>query len=353
MLETAKSHSFQQLNDGATHASEALLRALERNDPGTIHRIEVPRLLQNGRVGKALEEAHEFPRATIVDALVDASIIMGVETSSRTLADECARFCDARRKDVRGGWSYLRNVPEMPPDLDDLGTIARAILRTKLDHLAFHCEDAIHFALQSFDEYGRRNTWIVDPDSRCSGAMCRYLQLIAKSDGCHPEVLANFLTTIRLLPWDDDTSQLLEKTATYIAGRQEPDGSWRTSFYGSRYYSTMMVMTALRSFPAASESLRSGISYLAQGQGPDGSWNSGDPLCSAWATLGLHAAGGPAEAIRSGISFLLNSQQTDGLWSASTFVRVSTPSGVHEQRSREITAAFCLKAIAVGPALFE
>jgi squalene cyclase len=116
-----------------------------------------------------------------------------------------------------------------------------------------------------------------------------------------------------------------------------------------------MVLTTLKALDQDGPQLAAGCHFLETLQEEDGSWYQGDALATACAITGLAVAGtGLAvagridDAVRRGLRFLLLSQEPDGLWPPGIFVRVKTPPGFHQQRSREITGAFCIKAVAAS-----
>lgn len=310
-----------------------------------IHEMKVPRIQPDGSLIICKERATSFPRATIVESLLDAQE-MGVPINQKILEHQCDLLVRNKRKDTAGGWSYLDAVPELPPDLDDLGSIARVLARFNIKKYAATCEETIAFCLKTMNDDGSRNTWILDPESSLYQLMFRYMKIIAKSDGCHPEVLANFMLGASLQS-EQQNQKYFAAAIQFLLSAQKPDGHWETSFYGSPNYATMMVLMALENLQAEIKvPAIAAADYFAFNQQPNGSWENSDCLATANAVTGLLITGHHTESIKRGLQFLLSMQQSDGLWPGGIFVRVETPEGTHNQRNRLITAAFCIKAMA-------
>ena len=329
------------LTEVSTRCSRSLETSLNR---GVVHEMRIPRITSGGAVAHKVEQAFTFPRAVIIDALLDAKDA-NIDVSTELIKQECNKLIAAKRKDVSGGWSYFSNVPELPPDMDDLGSVTRTLFRAGGSKLAACCSNPLDICLASLNADGSRSTWIIDPESYNYAVMLNYMKIIARSEGCHAEVIANFISGAYIALDDGEKQQKLLLCVDFLLKRQQANGSWRTNFYGSTFYSTMMVLTALKSVGCNGPGINAAICFLESSQQDDGSWFNGDVLATACAIISLVVAGEINSAVRRGLKYLLKMQREDGLWPAGTFVRVVTPFGIIEQKDVEITSAFCLKAI--------
>ena len=90
------------LYNAAMHASAAIVKAVGKNDEGVFHVMEVPRIMPDNTINLQNETAYTFPRATIIEALLDARDI-GIEIPKTLILQECEKIVDSKRKDTCGG----------------------------------------------------------------------------------------------------------------------------------------------------------------------------------------------------------------------------------------------------------
>ncbi len=208
--------------DGAD-VSHALIFLLSQQADGyqeAIHHLHFPRLLDAG-VRYETRPSLLSHRAVILDALLDAAEA-GLDCPSRVLAAECLAILCSKHRDVRGGWSYVQEAPELPPDADDLGQVLQVLTRFGGRDLASICDEAIRLLLDSSDEDGSFCTWILDPDghSFAHERMRSYLSVMG-GWGIHPEVVANLL--YGLLLFDPTRYRApLHRSATYLERDRGP-----------------------------------------------------------------------------------------------------------------------------------
>jgi hypothetical protein len=131
----------------------------------------------------------------------------------------------------------------------------------------------------------------------------------------HPEVNANVFLALR--------GTHLEHLINYDMLRKAQDerGFWRSYFYPSPLFATLLVLDVLQGNPAFEEATERALSFIAGSQNADGSWGAdGDPYETALAVAAL--AGGKARAAvtQRGVEHLLATMAADGSWTSRTCV---------------------------------
>jgi hypothetical protein len=357
----------------AADAVAALLREQRGGYPEAVHWMTVPRLGeagedghtgQAGRAGRAgvvsqartdgvrlqVHPAIVFQRATVLDSLLDA-YAAGLDVPGSVLAREALLLLDAKRRDVRGGWSYLSGVPELPPDVDDLAMVAQVLARCGGQPLASACDQALSLVFDAAERDKTVSTWILDPEDGAArnAQFRRYIEL-TQAGGTHPDVVANFLYAVGFRASEADWRRSASAIA-YLESAQDADGSWRSRWYWGKLYGTFRAVLALSRLAPGSGALGHARNFLATTQHADGGWGAdggSDPLSTAFAALALAALARPgAGRRRAAVEYLLATQEPGGSWPGCPFIafpRVGGP-GMHVYRSATMTTSFCLKAL--------
>lgn len=327
-------------------ALDMLLKQQHDGYQEAIHYMRMPRISPQG-VYFEVCPAQLFQRAVVLDGLLDAQAA-GYAVPQRILDEETLVILKAKHRYVRGGWSYLAEVPELPPDADDLGMVVQVLFRVGGSALASTCDEAIRLALDAAFLSGGFPTWIPDPrgHSLADEAVQAFMQLIG--DGVHPDVVANLLYGLLIYDPMRYRQALLHGTA-YLEIVQDETGAWKSQWYAGSYYGTYRAVSVLSAVAPNRPALKWARKYLLQSQYPDGSWgdDGGNPLSTAFAILSLSTTGmqDTTSAIEQGLAYLLKMQEADGGWSAYPWIAFSTPEGAYMYESRTITTTFCLKAL--------
>lgn len=287
-------------------------------------------------------------RAVILDALLDARDV-GVDVPEEVVAAETATILRSKHRGVRGGWSYVPTVPELPPDADDLGQVLQALVRVGGAELASTADDGIRILLDAACDDGGIVTWAVDwHRAQAADVAVRAYLPVMGGWGVHPEVVANFALGLEL--YDRRRFALpLQRIAYYLESAQEPDGWWPSRWYDGRYYGTYKALAWLAPAGRAPDAVERGRAFLLRAMRSDGSWgvDSADPLATAFGVLGLAAAARDADgqAIQAGARALSRMQRSDGTWEARPWIAFETVSGREVFSSATITTAYALKAL--------
>jgi Squalene-hopene cyclase C-terminal domain len=325
-----------------------MLLAQQRNGyQEAVHHLCFPRHRADG-LSHETHPALLFQRAVVLDSLLDARAA-GLSVPGRVTDAEAMTILRLKHRDVRGGWSYIPEVPELPPDADDLGQVLQALTRLGGPALAFTCEEPIRLALDAAESHGGFPTWIFEPRrrSQIDRRMRNYLNVIGGA-GIHPDVVANLL--LGLLRYDAIRyRQAMRGAVSYLESVQDDRGTWSSHWYAGPYYGTYRVAMVLGTVTPGSAAMRRAKAFLLDDQQRDGGWGATGvgPLSTALAVLALAAPGMDCDdaAIERGVAYLIATQQADGGWPACPWISFQTLDGVENYGSRTITTAFSLKAL--------
>jgi squalene-hopene/tetraprenyl-beta-curcumene cyclase len=136
---------------------------------------------------------------------------------------------------------------------------------------------------------------------------------------------------------------VMRRALDFLRREQEPDGSWFGRWGTNYIYGTWSVLCALNSVGLATDdpAVRRAVDWLVSVQREDGGWGEDEesygtappghykestPSQTAWALLGLMAAGCAAHpAVERGIAWLTAMQRPDGEWSELSYTAVGFP----------------------------
>jgi squalene-hopene/tetraprenyl-beta-curcumene cyclase len=326
----------------AIEATHFLLQAAERDYAGATHTLRMPRL-------QGPPETHEASlmlRSVVVDALLDASSA-GIVVPPHALDGEVMAILRAKHPAVRGGWNYVPNVPELPPDIDDLGQVLQVLTRQGGADLSRTALEGARMAADAQDATGGINTWVIDArgDSAADKNVRAYLKVMG-GWGVHPEVVANFalgLLAVDKVRW----ASPLRGMCRYLVSAQTPHGSWTSKWYEGPFYGTYRVVEVLAQMSLGRLALAKAERFLRGSQINNGWGPAGqDPLATALALLGLVAITGPDDpAVQAGTERLLDMRDAGGDWEARPWIVFPTIDGPVAYGSSTLTAAFGLKAL--------
>jgi squalene-hopene/tetraprenyl-beta-curcumene cyclase len=246
-----------------------------------------------------------------------------------------------RRPGLRpGGWAFQYNNPHYP-DVDDTAVVGLLLHRNG---------DPAHA-----DAIDRAREWVIGMQSSDGGWGAfepenthQFLNHIPFAD--HGALLdpptadvsarcVSFLAQIGMPAGDP----VMARALAYLRREQEPDGSWFGRWGTNYIYGTWSVLCALNAagVPHDDPAMVRAADWLVSVQRQDGGWGEdeesyGDaphglykestPSQTAWAVLGLMAAGAadhPATA--RGIAFLAATQAQDGGWTEAPYTAVGFP----------------------------
>ncbi len=140
-----------------------------------------------------------------------------------------------------------------------------------------------------------------------------------------------------------EDAEIIARAIAWLRSEQEADGSWYGRWGTNYIYGTWSVLCALHAagLPNEDAAIRRAAGFLREMQREDGGWGEdnasyagvsrgryhrSNPSQTAWALLGLMAAGeAESEAVARGIEFLATTQRPDGTWEEAPYTAVGFP----------------------------
>jgi len=238
-----------------------------------------------------------------------------------------------------GGWAFQYANPHYP-DVDDT-----AVVMAALDRL-----DSKRYA----DSIEKGAVWLRGMQSEGGGwgafdaeNTAHYLNHIpfadhgALLDPPTADVSARCVSVLSVMGKDDPVAK---EGVDYLLKEQEADGSWFGRWGTNYVYGTWSALAALNAAGLDHEhpAFRKAVAWLLAKQREDGGWGEdgrsywdeeprgeasvSTPSQTAWALLGLMAAGETAHpAVARGIEYLIRTRTEDGLWDEEHYTAVGFP----------------------------
>src|SRR6202042_800230 len=208
---------------------------------------------------------------------------------------------------VRGGGWAFQFANSYYPDLDDTAVVAWSMHQAR---------DSARYA----ESIRRALDWLVGMQSKDGGFAAfdadntsYYLNMIpfadpgALLDPPTSDVTGRVVTVLARIGRPQDR-QALDRAIAYLRAQQEADGSWFGRWGTNYIYGTWSVLTALNAagVPADDPAVQRAVDWLASVRREDGGWGEDEesyadaphgrykestPSQTAWAVLGLMAAG--------------------------------------------------------------
>ena len=246
------------------------------------------------------------------------------------------------RPDLRpGGWAFQYENPHYP-DLDDTAVVVMALDRLDKDKYRAAIDRAVEWVLGMQSKNGGWGAF--DADN-----VYHYLNHIpfadhgALLDPPSADVTARCLSMLAQLGYQKDSPAVRQGIA-YLRREQEAEGCWFGRWGTNYIYGTWSVLCALNALgvPSNDPMVRKAVDWLLAKQRADGGWGEdGDsyepgkpkgegavstPAQTAWALLGLMAAGEVDNpAVVRGVEHLQNTQNAAGLWDEEYYTAVGFP----------------------------
>ncbi|MGB7572402.1 MAG: squalene--hopene cyclase [Thermodesulfobacteriota bacterium] len=269
-----------------------------------------------------------------VSGMATENILHGLDwVRDRQLLDEPGDWCENRPDLKGGGWAFQFSNSYYP-DLDDTSAVAWAMVQTDPKRYRESIQRAVDWicGMQSrnggFAAYDADNTYY-------------YLNEIpfadhqALLDPPTSDVSARCATLLAQLGHRD---RELKACLDYLRREQEENGSWFGRWGTNYIYGTWSVLVALEKAGHRPDQtyVHRAVAWMKSVQRPDGGWgedcdtyfhperagrgHASTPFHTAWAMLGLMAAGeADSPEVRRGAEYLMRSQQGDGLWKDERF----------------------------------
>ena len=246
-----------------------------------------------------------------------------------------------QRPDVApGGWAFQYENPHYP-DVDDTAVVGMLLHRQGTPEHA--------------EAIARARDWIVGMQGRDGGWGSfdadndkHYLNHIpfadhgALLDPSTADVTARCVSFLAQIGEKPD-ARTMRRAIAWLRREQEPDGSWYGRWGTNYVYGTWSVLCALNAagVPGDDPAVCGAVKFLLATQRADGGWGEdnatyagapagrysrSNPIQTAWALLGLMAAGeAESEVVARGVAWLAAEQRTDGEWDEAAYTAVGFP----------------------------
>ncbi len=273
----------------------------------------------------------------------------GVATTGLDAA--CAWLVERQVTDIRGDWALLR--PDATPggwafqyenahypDVDDTAVVGMLLHRNG---------DPAHA-----DSVNRARDWVLGMQSSNGGWGAfeadnnhEFLNHIPFADHgalLDPPTADVTARCVSFLAQIGHTAQepAMARGIEYLRQDQEPDGSWFGRWGTNYIYGTWSVLCALNAAGLSHDdpAIRRAAAWLLARQRPDGGWGEDEESYAdapageyhtstasqtAWAMLGLMAAGECGPAVARGAAYLARTQRADGEWEEKAYTAVGFP----------------------------
>ena len=251
-----------------------------------------------------------------------------------------------RRPGLRpGGWAFQYENPHYP-DVDDTAVVGMLLDRTKDPAYA--------------ESVARAREWIVGMQSTGGGPLdggwgafepenvhlhlnhIPFADHGALLDPPTSDVTARCVSFLAQIGMTADDPVMVRALA-FLRREQEADGSWFGRWGTNYIYGTWSVLCALNAIGLGPDdpAIRRGAGWLLSVQRADGGWGEDEetyaaappgvykestPSQTAWAVLGLMAAGeAENQAVARGIDYLVRTRRPDGEWTELPYNAVGFP----------------------------
>ena len=239
-----------------------------------------------------------------------------------------------------GGWAFQYENPHYP-DVDDTAVVAMLLHRTGEPGYADAIERARHWVIGMQSRNGGWGAFDVDNDYQ-------FLNHIPFADHgalLDPPTVDVTARCVSFLAQLGHTAQdpVMARALAYIRHEQEVDGSWFGRWGTNYIYGTWSTLCALNAvgLPHDDPAIQRAVTWLLSNQRKDGGWGEDEesyanappgryrestPSQTAWALLGLMAAGEVnSPAVARGVDYLRQTQRPDGEWDELPYTAVGFP----------------------------
>lgn len=274
------------------------------------------------------------------------------EVTSQKLAKSLKWLKDRQILDVKGDW--IINSPETAPggwafqyrndyypDVDDTAVVGMLLHRDGDPDHAESIERARQWIIGMQSSNGGWGAFDIDNNKMILNHI-PFADHGALLDPPTADVTARCVSFLAQLNYPEDKA-VIDKAIQYLRSEQEDAGCWFGRWGTNYIYGTWSVLCALNAAGVSHEDpmVKRAVKWLLYVQRPEGGWgedeasyedapkgvyNQGMPSQTAWALLGLMAAGQVKHpAVQKGMAWLLSVQKENGHWEENPYNAVGFP----------------------------
>ena len=276
----------------AYQALDSLLREFFNGFEQTQHVMPFPR--QKFQVEEDWQRGDVFQRALILDTFLDFNSYLSQQLQE-VIAAEVQYLVSTRRNRGIGGWAYFPNLPELPPDADDLAQIMQVLLRAGYaEVLAPFIEVPLQVLLNDQANEDAWESWII-PKQMSNEEQVLQQEWVDKAwgTGSDVEVVANLVYALQL--YDASRFQAeINRGLAFLYNNHQGRFCWKSTWYHGDYYGTYVSLRAICAASGNKIVVEAAIRFLEEKRNRDGSWSikeqGSSPLQTALALLALAIA---------------------------------------------------------------
>ena len=293
-----------------------------------------------GLAGHAMMEAESGPGG-IANEKTQAKMAKAAEwLRGRQILDVKGDWAINKPDLEPGGWAFqYRN--DYYPDVDDTAVVGMLLHRQNDPANAEAIERARKWIVGMQSTNGGWGAFDIDNDKDILNHI-PFADHGALLDPPTADVTARCISFLAQLGHPEDRP-VIERGIEYLKSDQEKDGSWFGRWGTNYIYGTWSVLCALNAAGVShdEEMVVRAVEWLRSTQRPDGGWGEGCesyeggahgtykeslPSQTAWAVLGMMAAGRRDDpAVARGINWLTSHQNDDGEWDEQPYNAVGFP----------------------------
>lgn len=240
-----------------------------------------------------------------------------------------------------GGWAFQYANPHYP-DVDDTAVVMAALDRLDPERYADSIEKGAVWLRGMQSEGGGWGAF----DAENTAHYLNHIPFAdhgALLDPPTADVSARCVSVLSVLG-ERQTDPVAKEGVAYLLKEQEADGSWFGRWGTNYVYGTWSALAALNAAGLEHDhpAFRKAVAWLVAKQREDGGWGEdgrsywdgepqgegsvSTPSQTAWALLGLMAAGETAHpAVARGIEYLIRTRNEEGLWDEEHYTAVGFP----------------------------
>ena len=248
-------------------------------------------------------------------------------------------WADIRPNAPPGGWAFQYNNAHYP-DVDDTAVVGMLLHRNGDPAHQYSIERARDWILGMQSANGGWGAFDAD-NTHYALNHIPFADHGALLDPPTADVTGRCVSFLAQIGLSSD-DPVMRRAIDYLRREQEPDGSWFGRWGTNFIYGTWSVLIALNAagMDHADPTMRRAVLWLLSKQRADGGWGedeesydaapAGEYKCStasqtAWAMLGLMAAGETGPAVQRAADYLSRTQQPDGEWEEKAYTAVGFP----------------------------